>query len=540
MFLNMRKSITLLLLLLGFGMGAVDGQVIFTEINYQSPIGGGTDSLEYIEMYNPTATPVDMTGWTMVGVGYTFPAFTLDPGRFVLICRNSPKIINTFGYVCQIFNWTSGFLANSAGEALVLKNSTGSVIDSLFYTPGLNNWPTANGDGRSISYCNQTIDNINGSAWIATTTNSGFSSNGLPLFLSPGACCDQSDNVPPTIVGTKFSNYNRVAIRFSEPVSLPTTWAGNFSANNSNIASASYGMTNDSVILMLQTPLSDGVSDRIVVNWAQDTACNSLVADSFIVLNNYVTDWLNITEILYDDAMPFNDLEFIEVKNVWPNPIPLAGFRFEGDLIGYLPDYVLQPDERIVFARNPALVSSTFSISNVYSWGTGTLPDAGARIELWNDAGMNDSMTYNGPGQWPTGISGSGHSILMCQESNDDVDFGSWTKSYSGDFTVVYLGDSVFATPLGNNCRPTGVDPTFEADIQIYPNPFHGVFEVKSKLSFAKTAHVRDELGRLVSSQSFEDGYALIDLSARPKGLYFLTIFSDEGVSLLSRKVVNN
>lgn len=64
-------------------------KIVITEIMYNSP-ESGTDSLEFIELYNNEDTAVILTGYTFSsGVQFTFPADTLQAGAYVVIAVDS-------------------------------------------------------------------------------------------------------------------------------------------------------------------------------------------------------------------------------------------------------------------------------------------------------------------------------------------------------------------------------------------------------------------------------------------------------------------
>ena len=108
---NLKSAVLSFLFLIFLSLISRAEQVVFSEINY-NPRG---DKPEYIEIYNLTATPKDISKWKMTeGVGYVFPDFDeADPSRTFLkkldcVPRLSRMIVlNTFSFFFTLVNKVS-------------------------------------------------------------------------------------------------------------------------------------------------------------------------------------------------------------------------------------------------------------------------------------------------------------------------------------------------------------------------------------------------------------------------------------------------
>jgi hypothetical protein len=540
MLLDMRKSITLLLLMLGLGMGAtaVKGQLMITEIMYRSPaVNGATDSLEYIEIFNNTSSPIDLTGYTLSGVTFGFAAITINPGEYVIPCRYGPAMQQYFGSLQNLASFSGGNLSN-LGEAIVLKDGNGVTVDSVFYG-NVAPWPTqGNGDGYSLTFCDRSLDNSNGANWSVSQTP-GLFTHGIQLFADPNSCCLNVDTQAPTIVSASLSNYNRIGIKFSESVAPYSTWLDNFSANGSTIASASLGMTPDSIILMLSSPLADGQFEMIHVSGVQDLACNVMLEDSFEVVNNFIVPFLRVSEIMYDDPSVDDSLEFIEIFNRNNVAVELGGMRIAGSISALIPEISLPSLQSIVVARYPNTIDRVFGpIIPAIGWDSGTLGDQSGQIQIWNSAILIDSFTYRNTPFWPTGANGTGYSIKMCDETVSQDDPASWSLGQPADYTAFFMGDSIFATPTRRNCRTVGIENAVVYATQIHPNPFTTSFEIQTEAEEITQATVRDAIGRVVLHAPIDNGYAKIELGNNPAGIYFVNLQAADGSVLAVRKLI--
>src|SRR4051794_8855692 len=72
-----------------------DGTVIFNEISPIGPVAGA----EFVEFYNTsTSTTFNLAGWSVDGLGYTFPAgATMAPNTFLVLTKNRSAFSNSYG-----------------------------------------------------------------------------------------------------------------------------------------------------------------------------------------------------------------------------------------------------------------------------------------------------------------------------------------------------------------------------------------------------------------------------------------------------------
>ncbi len=142
-------------------------QVVINEIHYHPDIN--TEAVEFIELYNASAGPVNISGWYFSGITYVFPAGTVLPADDYIVVSENPS-------ACRIkFGVTAlgpfeGQLSND-GERITLYNAAGETIDEVDYDSDFP-WPiAANGEGASMELLNPSLDNDLAGSWRSSDYN---------------------------------------------------------------------------------------------------------------------------------------------------------------------------------------------------------------------------------------------------------------------------------------------------------------------------------------------------------------------------------
>ncbi|MGC8864656.1 MAG: PKD domain-containing protein [Bacteroidales bacterium] len=205
----------------------VDANIVITEIMYNPP-EIGTDSLEFIELYNNGSNSVDLDGFYFSdGVTYTFPPTIMEPGSYLVVAVNAQAMQHTFGVTAQ--QWTSGAL-NNGGELIRLKDKFGFTVDSVYYDDALP-WDTlADGWGPSLTLCDPNANNALAESWVHSTEFAAINANGDTIWATPGGPCIIP--IPPVadFVGNPTTIHPGETVTFTDLSSGPdiTTWEWTF------------------------------------------------------------------------------------------------------------------------------------------------------------------------------------------------------------------------------------------------------------------------------------------------------------------------
>ncbi|MFH0866052.1 MAG: lamin tail domain-containing protein [Bacteroidota bacterium] len=430
--------------------------LVITEIMYNPP-ESGTDSLEFIEIYNNGSTPADPDNlYFSSGVIYPFHNDIIQPGEYFILSVDSVAFMNFFGKTAH--QWISGGLSNS-GEAIVIKDGWGTVVDSVYYV-NIAPWPTEpNGNGSSLMLCDPNTDNNSGSNWVASLVTNATAYavlNTKQVYATPDTSCviNIVDLIPPAVTNAYATSLTDVTVVFDEAVNATAENTANYTGLIS-ISTAIRNASLDTVTLTLATPLQNGVPDTLTISNVEDTSGNVMAApQSFAVIFNVSVENIVITEIMYNDPSSGADsLEYIELYNNGTTAANISGYTFNSGITYEFPvNTIINPASYSVIAKNANAVNNFFTLSGTMQWDNGqVLNNTGEKISLVNMAGdIIDSLTYKISNPWPPAANGNGPSLTFCNTLLDNSNGSSW--SASSEYVDSLNSAAVYGTP-GYGCN---------------------------------------------------------------------------------------
>ena len=155
---------------------AETGQIIITEIQ-NNPIGED-DLREYVELYNPNATPVSIDGWVLQSCSDQSVTLSGEiPGRdHFVVARSLNRQAN--GGVDAQSEMGDLFLSNGYGSVLLF-NQNDALVDQVRYEPGGEAWPSRS-SGEALELLEPASDNRLGASWVAGNDSYGDGGKGSP------------------------------------------------------------------------------------------------------------------------------------------------------------------------------------------------------------------------------------------------------------------------------------------------------------------------------------------------------------------------
>ena len=159
-----------------------DGAVVISEIHYNPD--GPEESGEFLELHNPGADMVDISGWALTrGINFLVPdGVQIPPGGYVVVAADL-AMINAGG--APVLGPYDGSLANN-GETLTLRTSADVIVEEFSWDDDLP-WPVAaDGEGASLQRRLGAADPAEAATWGA----------GAP---TPGRASDIAPAAPPAV-----------------------------------------------------------------------------------------------------------------------------------------------------------------------------------------------------------------------------------------------------------------------------------------------------------------------------------------------------
>ncbi len=300
----MKKTLLSLATLALSSFAMAQNDIVISEIMYNSP---GTDSLEFIELYNNGSSTVDLTGWSFTqGVTYTFPSVSLTAGNYLVVSIDSLAMQNTFGIAS--YEWTSGGLSNS-GEDIVIVDGTGATQDSVDYDDNAP-WQTSpDGDGPSLTLCDYSSDNSDASNWFAGAVSTGITISGFELKCSPGGDDGIACSTDPIISfdGTSISVNEAVGtvtvnLTLTNPSAMPTSVDVAVNAS-SNVTAGDYTYTNPTTITF---PANSTTNQSVTITINDDSNAESTEL-LMLALQNFTNNAVPGPNSMYEVSIADND-----------------------------------------------------------------------------------------------------------------------------------------------------------------------------------------------------------------------------------------
>ena len=386
--------------------------------------------------------------------------------------------------------WMSGSL-NNGGEAIVLRTPTGAIADSVFYDDA-SPWPAGSAAGQpdqggaSLVFCNPALDNADGANWYASTTvvGGGLIVNGLPVTSSPFAA-DAAFPVAPTGLQVSFASTGvsvnesvgtvTVNVMIVNPDANPTSVdvilnvagttasgaAVDYSFTPSTLTFPASSSTNQTFMVTITDDAMIESAETIMLELTNPTNSAVLGSDSLYTITIIDNDAppaivrnLVITELNYNSPGA-DSIEFVEIYNNDTLTIDLAGYQLTNGIFFTFPTHNLAPGQYVIVTQDSAWFQNFFGMAT-YNWTSNSLNNTGEAIVLRNASGdVVDSVFYSSTLPWPTGASGTGASIQLCDVNADNTDPTNWAAS-TNPTGVFVAGSQILATPSAANtvCAP--------------------------------------------------------------------------------------
>jgi len=484
--------------------------IIFTEIFPDPSPQVGLPAQEYIEIYNRSSNPFDLSGWKLSdGVSTaTFTSKIILPQQYWIVVANaSVNLFAGFGNVIGLSNFPT---LNNSGDHLMLFNPAKQIVDSISYTLDWYHDPDKQEGGWSI----EIIDINNNCGEEDNWTASEDSSGGTPGRQN-SVFASKPDLTGPQLLSVTPVSSTVLKLTFNEKLEkdLSTT---RFTITPSISISKKYFP--DLSLRQILLELSPGLALRelymIVVDNLTDCSGN-LIQQSFNQLPFALPEPADSLDLVVNEIL-FNPrpggVDFVEVYNRSPKYINLKNWQlgnFQSNAIANSQvitsnDFILSPSNYLTFTSDPAMLTTQYpqAVSkNLVKTTLPSLPDDQGTIALQdNDSLIIDHFFYSENMHSPYIKDNEGVSLERISFSEPTNDVNNWKSANAS---------AGFATPgfINSNSRleSSFTENAITLDPEIFSPSIPGKDFSKINYKFDKSGKVAnvkilDTQGRLIKT----------------------------------------
>lgn len=479
----------------------------------------GLPDWEYIELYNTTSLPINISGWTLK-IGNTEKVFenvSIDPEAFLIVGDEDAGL--DFIFFGPFYGFSSFALTN-AGQTLVLENDLGAIISVLAYTDEWYRDTNKDEGGWSL----EQIDPENPCGGINNWGASVNQSGGTPGAVN-SIKASNPDLTPPFARRVEISDSSTLILHFSEPMDSLLLFDVSAYQINHDIGNPESVFPMGPVYQNVELKFSVGFENSLIYTLTivnQDLSdCAGNPIDSSIEVSFGLPDEIGendvvINEVLFNPKDDFvSGVDFVEIYNRSEKILDLKNVLLgtEDEDTGELASpkeisadgYLFFPGEYLVLTINPEVVKTQYFTEN---------PDGFIKMESMpsynNDMGVVvlttkgfipiDRMEYAESMQYPLLTSFDGVSLERIHFDRPSNDVSNWHSAAE---------DVGFATPAYQNSQFSAIIETTDPitiDPEIFSPDSDGkddVLNIYYKLDSEGnncTINIYDSRGRLVRS----------------------------------------
>ena len=333
--------------------------IVINEIMPDPSPSKGLPDAEYIELYNRTFYPIDISNWKIYDLtGFALvPNYTIQPKEYLIITNpTNESLFKSYGKTLAV-----PFLVtlNNDGDLVQLVNTKGEIINQIRYDLSWYHSSAKADGGASLELINpyilcKGIDN-----WQGTDNPIGGTPGKINFYTNMNP-----DITKPLVKNWFYKDDKNIVIVFNEKMDSITMQNVQLKIVGNNIVSKTVsGIRNDSLFILLGNSLVDKQSYTLQIDSAFDCSMNKIADNTninfkYIQIQTAQQNDIIITEISANPKpnMALPDAEYIEVFNRTKNIISLYNFKIKsGTSITTIENVQIYPDSFLVFCDDSKL-----------------------------------------------------------------------------------------------------------------------------------------------------------------------------------------
>jgi len=143
------------------------GGLLIAQVGYDTP--GDETKEEFVDLYNPTGSPVSLDGWTLTDnySSWNFPlGIVILPSAYLSVARDATGFQTLYGKQPDVAGLTLAL--GNTGDRLVLGDGA-TEADFVAWEGYASGWTLAAGEGASLERLDPTVDSDTSADWTVTS-----------------------------------------------------------------------------------------------------------------------------------------------------------------------------------------------------------------------------------------------------------------------------------------------------------------------------------------------------------------------------------
>lgn len=337
-----------------FGTPAILPLVINEIMSDPSPVVNLPD-VEYVEIFNPNATPMDLSNWT-ISDGTSTATFSntlgnpvILPDSFMILCPPAAAgAMGAFGQVALLTGWPS---LNNSGDEITLRDELGNIRAQVKYDLS---W--FGGSGKQAG--GWSLEQVNPFSKCSGTGNwkPSINSRGGTPGAQNSVYSIFTDTTAPYILTTMPLDSQHAVVILSEPID--TLQRPTLTMSGISIAGYGFGLKGDSIFIRTGSAnFQDKTKYTIYLSGARDCEGNTRADTN--TFTYYIFKEAEYGDLVMDEIYPvplpnttLPNFEWVEIYNRSDKAIKTTGYTFSDATGTYaVPETVILPDAFVLFSN---------------------------------------------------------------------------------------------------------------------------------------------------------------------------------------------
>jgi hypothetical protein len=306
---------------------------------------------EYIELFNNTDHPFDLSGWKLGDATslVALPSKILMPHEYLIL--NSTANTSNFATLGKSLGVVGFPSINNTGEPIFIKDANGLTIDSVLFSSTWYESELKKDGGWSLERLNPLVSSNEPTNWLASeNTNGGSPGKQNSVFGK------NPDSKSPQLLKLTLISDKELKLEFNEAVSANANDITHYVVNNNlNLVSSQIFPDGFSIQLTFATPCVNGLDYEIIISGIKDLAENVISTTTksfryFVPVGALHKDVI-ISEIMADPTptVQLPEGEYIEIFNRTSNPFDLNKWTLSDEKTSAaLPSHIIFPNEYLI------------------------------------------------------------------------------------------------------------------------------------------------------------------------------------------------